>query len=485
MVRLLLLLFATLICLYSCSNPSTEWNDRPPNILFCIADDWGWPHAGVYGDEVVNTPTFDRLAREGVLFEHAFISSPSCTPSRSAILTGQQFWRLGESANLWSTLDIAIPVYPLIMKEAGYHVGRSGKSWGPGNLEVGGYIDSHPAGDNYPDGFSSFISSRKDNKPFSFWLGTSDPHRPYELGIGRKTGINVEAVETPDFYPDEEIIKSDLADYYFEVQRFDSLVGHAMEVLDSLGELENTIIVMTGDHGMPFPRGKGNLYDMGSRVPLALRWGSQIDKSIIIKDFVSLVDLAPTFLEAAGISIPDDMNGKSLLPLIRAHQEGASELIRTNVVYGRERHVPAQAAPSIVGYPSRAIRNKDYLYIYNFEPDRWPAGVPNGASHPMNVFADCDNGPTKTYLISQKNSEVNSIYYNLSFGKRPQEELYLIADDPDQINNIADDPTLSVIKSGLKKELFNILEKDKDPRMVGNGKVFDSYPYRSGYKLNK
>ncbi|MBT7093818.1 MAG: sulfatase-like hydrolase/transferase, partial [Bacteroidetes bacterium] len=223
-----------------------------PNILFCIADDWGWPHAGSYGDAVVKTPTFDRLATEGVLFEHAYVSSPSCTPSRNAILTGQYHWRLGQGANLHSTLDVNIPVYPLLLEEAGYFIGHWRKCWGPGKLKPGGYTDTYPGGPAF-DGFKDFIDQRPDEQPFCFWLGSSDPHRGYKLNSGRESGMDISAIQVPAFYPDEEVIRSDIADYYFEVQRFDSDCGEAISLLEEIGELENTLILMTGDHGMPFP----------------------------------------------------------------------------------------------------------------------------------------------------------------------------------------------------------------------------------------
>jgi len=134
---------------YGCGKINIK-KQNPLNILFCVADDWGWPHAGVYGDPVVKTPTFDRLANEGVLFEHSYVSSPSSTPSRNAILTGQYHWRLGEGANLHSTLDVNIPVYPLLLEQAGYHIGHWRKCWGPGKLEPGGYVDKHHGGLEYP-----------------------------------------------------------------------------------------------------------------------------------------------------------------------------------------------------------------------------------------------------------------------------------------------------------------------------------------------
>lgn len=457
---------------------------NPPNILFCIADDWGWPHAGVYGDPGVKTPTFDRLANEGVLFEHAFVSSPSCTPSRNAILTGQYHWRLGQGANLHSTLDVNIPVYPLLLEQSGYHVGHWRKCWGPGKLEPGGYVDKNPGGPRYT-GFQEFLDQRPTGKPFCFWLGSSDPHRGYDKGSGKASGMDIGKVPVPAFYPDVEEIRSDIADYYFEVQRFDSDCGKTIQILEEMGELDNTIVVMTGDHGMPFPRCKSNLYDMGVRVPLVIRWGKKIKTCRRISDFVSFVDLAPTFLEIAGVEIPQEMTGKSLLPLLKSKNEGWIDDDRKHVIFGKERHVPAQFAPSIAGYPCRAIRNEHYLYIFNFEPDRWPAGVPEGASHPMNHFPDCDNGPTKAFIMEHEKDKKYQKYYQWCFGKRPAEELYDISSDPDQLNNLANQPEYERVRLELHNQLMKMLELTKDPRVIGGGEKFDQYPYRGGYELRK
>jgi arylsulfatase A-like enzyme len=466
-------------CIFSTCNTDTKPSivSKAPNILFCIADDWGWPHAGVYGDSVVRTPTFDKLTKEGVLFEHAFVSSPSCTPSRNAILTGQHHWQLDEGANLWSTLNINHPVYPLLLEKEGYQVGFWRKSFGPGNLEPGGYIDCHPAGKEYPTGFKAFLDSKPNGKPFSFWLGASDPHRSYKLGSGVASGIDVDAIQVPAFLPDTEEVRSDLADYYFEVERFYRDCAEAIRLLEERGELENTIVVITGDHGMPFPRCKSNLYDMGVRVPLAIRWGDKIKPNRRITDFVSLVDLAPTFLEAAGVEIPPQMTGKSILSVLKTEEDDKIQPEREYAIFGRERHVTAQLMPSIEGYPSRGIRTKEYLYIYNFYPERWPAGVPENATHPMNSFADCDNGPSKSFLMENKDSEFFRSYYNLSFGKRPMEELYEIASDPDQLNNLASEPDYEQVRKMLHEKLMASLEDASDPRMTGEGKKFDVYPY--------
>ena len=475
---------APLISLTSCRS-RTSTLVKPPNILFCIADDWGWPHAGVYGDPVVRTPTFDRIAREGVLFEHAFVSSPSCTPSRNSILTGQYHWRLEEGANLWSTLNIKFPVFPLLLAEAGYHVGNWRKCWGPGDIKAGGYTDTYPGGKRYSKGFAPFLDDRPLGKPFCFWLGSSDPHRPYKKGSGKASGMDLSKIKVPGFYPDVPEIRSDIADYYYEVQRFDSDCAAAFAFLGEVGELENTIIVMTGDHGMPFPRCKSNIYDWGARVPLAIRWRERIKPGRRVTDFVSFVDFAPTFLDAAGLKIPDQMSGRSLLTILGSEQSGRVDKSREHIIFGKERHVPAQESPEMGGYPCRGLRTDRFLYIRNFVPERWPAGAPEGATHPIGRFADCDDGPTKFFLMDHRENPEYKRFFDLAFAKRPAEELYDMENDPDQLNNIADDPRYSQIRAELSARLMAELKATSDPRASDERVLFDEYPYRAKYKLKR
>ena len=434
---------------------------------------------GAYGDKVVKTAAFDRLAKEGVLFENAFVSSPSCTPCRNSILTGQHFWRLKEGANLWSTLDIKFPVYPLLLEKAGYHIGYWRKSWGPGDLTQGGYVDTHPVGKEYKRGFKQFLEARKTDQPFCFWLGSSDPHRLYNKGSGEKSGMRLDKIKVPDFYPSVEEIRSDIADYYYEVQRFDRDCGQAIKLLEKIGELDNTIVVMTGDHGMPFPRCKTNLYDMGVRVPLAITWPKMMKPKRRITDYVSLPDLCPTFLEAAGVKVPDSVTARSLLGVLVSKDKGRVDVNRDHIIFGRERHGISQKKPSSAGYPSRAIRNDEYLYIHNFKPDRWPAGVPKGGAHSYSkgVFGDADIGPTKDYIIDNQGNPATQKYYDLSFAKRPAEELYVIAEDPFQIDNVAADPRYAKVKARLSEQLMEELKNTADPRVIGGGEKFDKYFY--------
>jgi N-sulfoglucosamine sulfohydrolase len=447
-----------------------------PNILFAIADDWGWPHAGSYGDPVVKTPAFDRVAREGLLFSHAYVSSPSCTPSRNAILTGQHHWRLGTGASLHSNLDSGFPVYPLLLEDAGYHVGSWRKSWGPGKLK--GW-KRFPSGKVYK-GFKDFMSKLPEGKPFCFFLGASDAHRGYKLHSGKESGMDLSKIKMFECFPDSAKVRGDVADYYFEVQRFDRDVGAALKILEDMGQLDNTIVVVTGDHGMPFPRCKSNLYDSGARVPLAIRFGKNVKRpNSKIKDFVSLTDLAPTFLELAGVKVPEQMTGKSLLALLNNKNDSAS---RRFVLCGKERHVPVQEG-HMGGYPCRSIRNHDYLYIRNFKPDRWPAGTPyyKKAAMPGSWLGDCDNGPTKTYIVNNKNKDAHhKKLWELSFGKRPLEELYDCRKDPEQLHNLAEDLKYVKVKNNLSKKLMAQLKALKDPRAFGEGDVFDRYPYTGG-----
>ncbi len=453
-----------------------------PNILLAIGDDWGWPHAGAYGDPVVRTPTFDRLAREGVLFDHAYVASPSCTPSRAAILTGQWHWRLEESANLWSTLRWDYPVYPGLLARAGYHVGLQGKGWGPGRLEPGGRTEN-PAGRDY-ESLEAFLAARPPGRPFCFWFGSHDPHRDYEEGKGAASGIALEAIRLFPHFPDAREVRSDVADYYWEVQRFDSEVGRMLDLLEKRGERERTLVVMTGDNGMPFPRCKANLYDCGVHVPLAVRWPGRLAAGRRLAAFVSLADLAPTFLELAGVEPPRATTGRSLVPLLGKDDPPSAEVAaRDHVICGKERHVPGQEKPDVGGTPMRSLRTHDFLYIRNFRPDRWPAGTPDAekATTEGRWLADCDNGPTKLHMVEHRDDDpAHRRLYDLAFAKRPAEELYDLRKDPGEMTNVAGEGAYAEVRARLAARLLAELEATGDPRVLGGADRLEVYPYYGG-----
>ena len=181
--------------------PSACGQDRDrPNILFCLADDQSYPHASAYDEPVIHTPVFDRVAREGVLFTQAYCASPSCTPSRSAILTGQDIWRLGQGGQLFGTLPAEHPVYTDILTESGYHVGYADKGWAPGNERAGGRT-SNPAGARFKS-FREFLSQAPGGRPWCFWFGSRDPHRGYRKGSGTGSGMDPADVSVPEIFPD-------------------------------------------------------------------------------------------------------------------------------------------------------------------------------------------------------------------------------------------------------------------------------------------
>jgi arylsulfatase A-like enzyme len=289
-------------------------------------------------------------------------------------------------------------------------VGHWRKAWGPGDWRALGR-ERDPAGPTY-NGFAAFLETRPPEKPFCFWLGASDPHRPYEWQSGASSGIDIDKIKLPADLPDHETVRHDVADYYFEVQRFDRDVAAALRLLEQSGELDNTIVVMTGDHGMPFPRHKCQLYDSGTRVPLAIRWGSRVKAGRRVTDFTSLSDLAPTFLEAANVAIPTAMTGRSLLPVLQSEVSGRIDPSRDHVLTGRERHGQAQEKPNPGGYPMRAMRTDRFLYIRNFAPQRWPAGCPDAElAFGGNAFGDCDGSPTKDFVVEHRDDPQYARFY--------------------------------------------------------------------------
>ncbi len=453
---------------------------KRPNILFAIADDWGWPHAGAYGCTWVQTPAFDRVAREGTLFENCFTSNPKCSPCRASILTGRNTWQLEEAVNHFGVFPAKWAVFPELLENAGYHVGYTGKGWGPGDYEAGGF-SRNPAGKeyvkyqlespyramsnkDYARNFDYFLEHREADQPFCFWFGTHEPHRAYQDGAGALSGKRSEDVEVPGYYPDTETIRRDLADYAVESEWFDQHLGRILKTLEDKGELDNTIVVVTSDHGMPFPRVKGQIYEQGFHLPLAVRWGGD-SGGRKVKDFINVRDFAPTFLELAGVNVPDSITGRSFVDILRSNDSGWIDSGRNRMLVGKERHDLGR--PNDWGYPVRAVRTPEYLYVHNYEPDRWPAG------NPETGYRNCDGSPTKSQLLGSFDK-----FYNLSFGKRPAEELYQVDRDQDCVRNLADDPQYADVKKGLRAELIERLKDDDDPRALGMAWVFDTYKYK-------
>ena len=479
-------------CLFLGSVVSQGAEPARPNILFAISDDQSWAHTSAAGCAYVRTPAFDRVAREGVRFMHAFCASPSCTPSRSAVLTGRQIWQIGEAGLLYGTLPKEYPPFTYLLQDAGYFTGWTGKGWGPGEWQPGG-LPRHPLGReynrrlqsppvhetldarDYAANFEEFLQERPKGAPFFFWFGATEPHRVYEQGVGVRWGKRPRDVTVPAYWPDTEEVRSDLLDYAHEIEWFDAQLARMLARLELLGELDNTLVVVTSDNGMPFPRAKVNLYDPGVRMPLAVRWPKSIRAGRVVEDFVSHIDFAPTFLEVAGVAVPSRITGRSLLPVLTAGGSGRVDPTRDAAYTALERHTWCR--PDGATYPMRAVRTAEFLYIRNFEPDRWPTGGPDFISSNKTPHGDVDGAPIKAFMEDPAIQRRYPREFALCFGKRPGEELYAARDDPDQVRNLADDPRYREVKEQLWAQLRAYLAKTGDPRLEGRD-IWQAAPYR-------
>lgn len=465
-----------------------------PNILFIIADDASRDSMGAYGCEYIQTPNFDRIAREGLLFTNAYNCNPKCAPARACLVTGRYSWQLEEACNHNPFLPDKWKFFPFLLEENGYFIGFTGKGWGPGihqDIDAGktGFKKLNPAGRpfqeltakpphkgmsnvDYAGNFELFLKARTGGQPFCFWLGTKEPHRGYAKDSGAQAGRDLSKVSVPAYFPDNEIIRGDLADYALEVEWYDTHIGRALQSLETHGLLENTLVIATSDHGMPFPRVKGQIYDDGFHVPMAARWGDKIAAGRVVTDFITFPDVAPTLLDVAGISIHQQMTGASFKAQLLSSKSGRIDKTRDHTLLGKERHDIGRTDGELlsVGFPARAIRTDEYLYVRNFKSSRWPSGDPEFG------LLNCDGSPTKSYLTGLSKKDPDYRFYELSFGKRPEEQLFDIRKDPDCVHNLAADRKYASVKTRLWVQLQNELKLQGDPRILGDGDIFDFYP---------
>lgn len=503
--------------------------DKRPNIFFFFADDWG-RYASIYDQsapsQAFKTPTFDKFAKEGVRFNNAHVTAPSCTPCRSSLLSGQYFYRTGLGAILQGAQwDSTIPSYPLLLEQAGYHIGFTYKVWSPGTPADAPYGArrceyesaglkfnkfSQQATEMVAEGmtpeeakttlcnegmanFESFLANRKPEQPFCYWFGPTNTHRKWTKGSGKDLwGLNPDGLKgkMPAFVPDVPEVRQDMCDYFGEVLALDRMFGLFLKKLEEIGERDNTLIVVSGDHGIPgFPRGKCNLFDFGTGVSLFVQWPGHAPGGRVVDDFVNLMDLAPTFLEAGGVPAPEVMTGRSIVPLLISDKSGQIDPARDHVITGRERHV-AKAREGNLPYPQRAIQTADHLYIRTFKPDRWPMGTPNGLEDPaaeiphetlenntFAAYADMDASPTKAWMIDHRNDPELQALFDLGFGKYPEEELYDLKNDPDCMHNVAKDATYEGVVTRLSGRLMETLKETDDPRVTGDGMTFERPPF--------
>lgn len=470
-----------------------------PNILFVISDDQSYSYEATDGKKMAQTPGYDFVAKHGIEFHNAFVTSPGSSPSRASMLTGRFPWSVEQAGTHASSFPSQYICFPDVLQKQGYHIGFTGKGWGPGNWEVSGRTQN-PAGPeynayklippftrisdkDYVANFEYFLSKKSESQPFCFWFGAHEPHRVFEKDAWVKAGKMLNEAIVPPFLPEVDVVKGDILDYIVEIEYYDSHLVKMIQLLKERGELDNTIIVVTSDNGMAFPHAKSNLYESGIHVPLAICWGSKIPEAKVTDELFSMVNIAPTLLEACEVKMEGDNaeQGKSFWKQIASKSKFKGEKA---VFSGRERHSSARFNNQ--GYPMRAIRTNRYLLIRNFHPDRYPAGDPfmlnneNQIDKTKFIYADIDDSPTKRFLIENSDDRKLERFYNAAVLKRPEYELYDILKDPGCMVNLA---TIKHHQRTLKKLARNLNEKLKstgDPRASDHPEIWESYPRLDG-----
>ena len=397
-------------CLASNTDAAASAKASPrPNIVFLFSDDHSVPDLGCYGNRAIRTPNLDALCAGGMRFNRAYVASPQCSPSRASILTGRTPHAVGAS-RLHVNAFVDTPSVPQMLTAAGYFTGALGKVHQ-------GHIEKHfdcRLGEK--GSFEKFFSKRPGDQPFFLWFGSTDPHRDYAPGA-IEPPHDPEALEVPGFLPDTPEVRRDLALYYDEVGRFDQECGKLLSLLDQHGLTENTLVVMAGDNGMPFPRAKATLYEPGIHVPLVVRWPGHAAPGRSCDALVSLMDLAATWLDAAGVPVPGDMEARSLVPLLRGG--GA---VREYVFAERNWHDNWDPMRCAVGTRYKLIQN--YRPSVGYLPSLDLLRSPSFAAIKEQAQRGELTGPLTWYLRETK----------------PRAKLYDLETDPGEWHNLAEDP---------------------------------------------
>ncbi len=464
--------------------------EPPRHVLWIIADDASAHFGAVHQTPWVKAPNLERLAKEGLVLERCYTPTSKCAPSRAALLTGRHPWQLEEAANHQPYFPAKFTAFTELLARQGVAVGSQGKTWGPGEARDAqgkerdfGMRSRGAKGKGGPPGaaFAAFLKERRPGQPFFYWFGSANPHRPYRRDSGLEAGKKPSDIDrVPAHLPDDEVVRRDLLDYAVEVEAYDAEVGQLLAALEASGEAANTWVLVTSDHGMPFPRVKGHTFELAHRVPMLMRLpGTRHPKASRLEGFMSFVDVAPSLLSWFGVEPGAQMapmSGINLLPWLM--QGGPAP--RQQLVIGRERNDVLTRAGSAagLGYPVRALRQGQWLYLHHFEPSRWPCGDPGSG------FRDTDDSPTKALVEGLGES---SRFWQEAFGRRPQEQLFDVVADPDCVQDLAPSPAQADRLKAMRESLMQELRAQQDPRVLGQGAVLDQYlsPRTQGTKKRK
>ncbi len=407
--------------------------DSPPNILWLIGDDVGPQEFGCYGHPTIRTPNIDRLSRQGLRFSQAYVTTSSCSPSRSCLFTGKYPHSTG-AENLHDPLPADQKILPELLRPRGYYSGNVAKC----------HLGAAAAAKfdrvlGKVDDWKQFLTERPKDRPFFLSVGFFDAHRNFDRGCVDPPH-DPQDVIVPPFLPDAPEVREDLAAFYDETCRMDSVIGEIVQELESQGVLDNTLILFYGDNGMPFPRAKTTLYDSGILTPLVVHWPSRIAAGSVHHGLTSLVDLAPTMLECAGVPIPADVQGKSLLP----------QFLDPGIA-GRE-YIFAEKNWHDLDDHSRAVCDGRFKYIRNAFPER-----------PLPTAADCINSPTFRTMQAMRDAGTLSKEQMLLFrSRRNAEELYDLEYDCNEFRSLVDDPAYRSVLERLRGELDRWIEETND-----------------------
>ena len=385
---------------------------QQPNFVIIIADDMGWNDAGCYGHPHIRTPSIDRLAKQGMRFNQAYLTTSSCSPSRSSLITGRYPHSTG-AGELHQPLPDNQTTVAGVLRRAGYYTAAAGK-WHLGEHAKRAFDTINQGRPSGCEEWVSTLRERPKDKPFFLWLAAFDPHRPYAEDSIAEPHVETDAV-VPPYLPDNEITRADLADYYDEIARMDGYIGLVMEELNEQGVSEETMVVFLSDNGRPFPRCKTTLYDSGVKTPFIVRFPERVKPDTQCGALISAVDLAPTLLALAGAEVPKTMQGHSFQSLL------AHPTARIREFAFSEHNWHDYSARE------RSVRDGRWLYIRDEYREL-----------PLTPPADAVRSPTYQEMIRLHDSGALKPGQMATFvAPRPTEELYDTHADPYSLNNLA------------------------------------------------
>lgn len=447
-----------------------------PNAIFFIADDVSFDDLGCYGNASARTPNLDRLATGGLKFEEAYLTASSCSPSRSSIITGRYPHNNGRASELHQPIAAHLPWFPRLLREAGYYTALVGKNHMSSEPPVVGQAAPPTAFDwihngNGPDnkgGHATWVQTvqeRPKDQPFFFWFASLDAHRDWDADKDWREELygpkhRPEAVRVPPYLRDDAATRQDLASYHNEITRFDYFVGQVVKELEAQGVLDDTLIFVAADNGSPFPRSKTRLHDSGMKTYLIAHWPKGIAQpNSVTSSLVSIIDLAPTYLAAAGVPVPETFQGVSLLPILK----DSSATVRRQAFSEHNWH----------DYEAhgRSVRSEGFLYIRNHRPQL-----------PWQGPADSVRSPSHSSLKTARDAaQLTPAQADVFLAPRPTEELYRTAADPEQLNNLATEADYASVKARLSALLDQWMEETGDD--VPTDLSADSFDRETGESL--